>query len=246
MVVREEPDGIRRYTHIGTGNYNPKTARMYEDLGLMTTDEKIGDNAANLFNNLSGFSRKPSYEDLLVAPGSMRSGLIERIRAEVVHLRGGREAKIRFKANSIVDEAIIDELYHASRAGVPVELLVRGICGLRPGVKGLSETIRVRSVLGRFLEHSRIFAFADGGSPTVYIGSADLMHRNLDRRGEVLVRLAREAAVGQVSDLLDLAFDPSTAAWDLKSDGQWKRPDPNPGGVPLVDLQEALIAAHHR
>jgi len=246
MVVREEPDGIRRYTHIGTGNYNPKTARMYEDLGLLTTDENIGDNVANLFNNLSGFSRKPVYEELLVAPHSVRSGLIERIRAEVEHHRAGREARIRFKANSIVDEAIIDELYHASRAGVPIELLVRGICGLRPGVPGLSETIRVRSVLGRFLEHSRIFSFADGGTPTVYIGSADLMHRNLDRRVEVLVRLPGEAAVRQVSDLLDLAFDPSTAAWDLGSDGEWKRPGPTPDGVPLVDLQEALIELHHR
>ena len=195
MVVREEPDGIRRYTHIGTGNYNPKTARMYEDLGLLTTDETIGENVANLFNNLSGFSRKPSYDDLLVAPDSVRSGLIERIRTEIEHHQAGREARIRIKANSIVDEAIIDELYRASRAGVPVDLLVRGICGLRPGVPGLSETIRVRSVLGRFLEHSRVFWFADGGSPAVYIGSADLMHRNLDRRVEVLVRLPGEAAV---------------------------------------------------
>ena len=246
MVVREEPDGIRRYTHIGTGNYNPKTARTYEDLGLLTTDETIGDNVANLFNNLSGFSRKPSYDDLLVAPDSVRSGLIERIRTEVEHHAAGREARIRFKANSIVDEAIIDELYHASRAGVPVELLVRGICGLRPGVAGLSETIRVRSVLGRFLEHSRIFWFADGGTPAVYIGSADLMHRNLDRRVEVLVRLPGEAAVRQVGELLDLAFDPSTAAWDLQPDGEWTRLGTTPDGFAKVDLQEALIAMHHR
>ena len=145
-----------------------------------------------------------------------------------------------------MDEAIIDELYHASRAGVPIELLVRGICGLRPGVEGLSKTIRVRSVLGRFLEHSRVFAFANGGDPAVFIGSADLMHRNLDRRVEVLVRLPGEAAVGQVSALLDLAFDPNTSAWDLHPDGEWSRPGRSPDGVPLVDLQEALIAAHHR
>jgi polyphosphate kinase len=247
MVVRDEPDGIKRYTHIGTGNYNPKTARMYEDLGLLTTDERIGENVANLFNNLSGFSRKPVYDELLVAPDSVRSGLIDRIRAEVAHHRAGREARIRFKANSIVDEAIIDELYRASRAGVPVDLLVRGICGLRPGVHDLSETIRVRSVLGRFLEHSRIFWFADGGSPTVFIGSADLMHRNLDRRVEVLVRLPGEAAVRQVTELLDLAFDPTTAAWDLQPDGAWRRPAAtSPHGTPLVDFQESLIAAHHR
>ncbi len=246
MVVREEPDGIRRYTHIGTGNYNPKTARTYEDLGLLTTDETIGENVANLFNNLSGFSRKPSYDELLVAPDSVRSGLIERIRTEVEHHRAGRPARIRFKANSIVDEALIDELYRASRAGVPVDLLIRGICGLRPGVPGLSETIRVRSVLGRFLEHSRIFWFADGGTPTAYIGSADLMHRNLDRRVEVLVRLPGEREVQQVTSLLDLAFDPTTSAWELQPDGEWKLPDPGPHSPPLVDLQEALIAQHHR
>ena len=247
MVVREEPDGIRRYTHIGTGNYNPKTARMFEDLGLLTTDATIGDNVANLFNNLSGFSRKPSYDDLLVAPDSVRSGLIDAIRAEVEHHRAGRPARIRFKANSLVDEAIIDELYRASRAGVPVELLVRGICGLRPGVPGLSDTVRVRSVLGRFLEHSRIFWFADGGTPAAYIGSADLMHRNLDRRVEVLVKLPGENEVRQVSDLLDLAFDPTTSAWELQPDGEWLRPAaPGPHDPPLVDLQESLVAAHHR
>jgi polyphosphate kinase len=246
MVVREEPDGIRRYTHIGTGNYNPKTARSYEDLGLLTTDEAVGENVANLFNNLSGFSRKPSYDDLLVAPGSLRSGLVDRIRGEVEHHRAGRPARIRFKANSLVDEALIDELYHASRAGVPVELLIRGICSLRPGVPGLSETIRVRSILGRFLEHSRIFWFADGGTPTAYIGSADLMHRNLDRRVEVLVKLPAESEVEQATGLLDLAFHPTTSAWELQSSGEWVRTRPDPDGPPLVDLQEALIALHHR
>ncbi|MGI9155133.1 MAG: RNA degradosome polyphosphate kinase, partial [Marmoricola sp.] len=246
MVVREEPAGIRRYTHIGTGNYNPKTARTYEDLGLLTTDETIGENVANLFNNLSGFSRKPSYAELLVAPGSVRSGLIDQIRAEVEHQRAGRPARIRLKANSIVDEALIDELYRASRAGVPVDLLVRGICSLRPGVPGLSETIRVRSVLGRFLEHSRIFWFADGGTPVAYIGSADLMHRNLDRRVEVLVKLPAESEIQQVSALLDLAFDPTTSAWELAPDGEWRLPEPDPDGAPLVDLQETLIVQHHR
>ncbi len=245
MVVREEPDGIRRYTHIGTGNYNPKTARLYEDLGLLTTDEAIGDDVANLFNNLSGFSRKPSYGELLVAPDSVRGGLIEKIKAEVAHQQDGRPARIRLKANSVVDEAIIDELYLASRAGVPVELLVRGICSLRPQVPGLSETIRVRSVLGRFLEHSRVFWFENAGDPTVYIGSADMMHRNLDRRVEVLVRLPGAAQVEQVRELLDLAFDPRTSAWELCSDGEWERPAPV-SDEPMVDLQKSLIEQHHR
>ena len=189
MVVRDEPDGIRRYTHIGTGNYNPKTARSYEDLGLITTDEAIGEDVANLFNNLSGYSRKPSYDTLLVAPDSVRDGLVARIHQEITHHRAGRPARIRLKANSIVDEATIDALYLASQEGVPVQLLVRGICALRPEVPGLSETIEVRSILGRFLEHSRVFWFDNGGEPEAWIGSADLMHRNLDRRVEVLVRL---------------------------------------------------------
>ncbi|MCW2757919.1 MAG: Polyphosphate kinase, partial [Nocardioidaceae bacterium] len=246
MVVREEPDGIRRYTHIGTGNYNPKTARLYEDLGLLTTDEAIGDNVANLFNNLSGFSRKPSYDEILVAPGSVRSGLVERIEQEVEHHLAGRPARIRMKANSIVDEAIIDALYHASRAGVPIQLLVRGICSLRPGVPGLSETIEVRSVLGRFLEHSRVFWFENGGEPMAYIGSADIMHRNLDRRVEVLVRLPGTEPVEQVAALLDLAFDPGTSAWHLEPDGEWVRPRTTPDGGEPVDLQSVLIGQHHR
>jgi polyphosphate kinase len=245
MVVRDEPDGIRRYTHIGTGNYNPKTARQYEDLGLLTTNESIGEDVAHLFNNLSGFSRNASYDELMVAPDSVRSGLVKRIRAEVDHQREGRPAGIRIKANSIVDEAIIDELYRASRAGVPVELLIRAICAVRPGVPGLSENIRVRSVLGRYLEHSRIFWFADGGTPSVHIGSADLMHRNLDRRVEVLVKLPTDAAVDQITQLLDLAFDPHTSAWELAPDGTWVR-NSSPDDRPMVDLQETLISLHSR
>ncbi len=240
MVVRDEPDGIRRYTHIGTGNYNPKTSRTYEDLGLITTDERIGEDVAHLFNNLSGWSRNASYEELLVAPDSLRNGLVEQIHREVEHHRAGRPAGIRMKANSIVDEAVIDALYLASQAGVPVQLLVRGICSLRPQVPGLSETIEVRSVLGRFLEHSRIFWFANGGEPAAWIGSADMMHRNLDRRVEVLVRLPGEANRQAVVRLLDLAFDPDTSAWELGSDGRWTR---NEG---TVHLQEEMIARQRR
>jgi polyphosphate kinase len=246
MVVRDEPDGIHRYTHLGTGNYNPKTARLYEDIGLLTADEAIGDDVANLFNNLSGFSRQATYERLLVAPQSVRTGLVERIRSEVRCFRAGQPARIRIKANAIVDEGLIDELYHASQVGVPIDLLVRGICALRPGVPGLSETIRVRSVLGRFLEHSRIFWFSSGGEPRAWIGSADLMHRNLDRRVETLVELPGAAQVEEVGRVLDLAFDEGTAAWWLTPSGAWERRAFDADGSPLRDLQETLIATKRR
>src|SRR3954452_3635618 len=190
---------------------------MYEDLGLLTTDEVIGEDVAHLFNNLSGFSRNASYDELMVAPDSVRSGLVEQIRAEVEHHRAGRPSGIRIKANSIVDEAIVDEFYRASQAGVQVDLLIRAICAVRPGVPGLSDNIRVRSILGRFLEHSRIYWFANGGDATVHIRSADMRHRTLDRRVEVLVKLLTKAAVAQVTRLLDLAFDPHTSAWELES-----------------------------
>ena len=245
MVVRDEPEGIRRYTHIGTGNYNPKTARLYEDFGLLTTDEAIGEDVAHLFNNLSGYSRNASYAELMVAPDSVRSGLIGAIRTEIENHRDGRPARIRIKANSIVDEALIDELYNASRAGVSVDLLIRGICAVRPGVKGLSETIRVRSILGRYLEHSRIMWFENGGERTVWIGSADLMHRNLDRRVEVLVKLPSLVKVDEVTRLLDLAFDPHTAGWELDSDGTWTQAS-SPDDQPMRNLQEMLIATHKR
>ena len=240
MVVRDEPDGIRRYTHIGTGNYNPKTARLYEDLGLLTSDEQIGEDVANLFNNISGFSRDPDYGELLVAPNSVRSGLIDQIHQEIAHHREGRPARIRIKANSIVDESIIDALYIASQEGVRVELLIRGICALRPGVPGLSETITVRSVLGRFLEHSRVFWFENGGEPVAWIGSSDMMHRNLDRRVEVLVKLPAGVNMTAVAELLDMAYSPETKAWELHSDGQWIR---NQG---TRHLQETLITRQRR
>jgi polyphosphate kinase len=235
LVVRDEPEGIRRYTHIGTGNYNSKTARYYEDLGLITTDARIGEDVAHLFNNLSGWSRNARYDELLVAPDSVRTGLVEQIMAEIRHFQDGRPARIRMKANSIVDEAVIDALYLASQAGVPVELLVRGICSLRPGVPGLSENITVRSILGRFLEHSRVYWFENAGDPVAWIGSADMMHRNLDRRVEVLVRLPGEDSLASIGHLLDLSFDPDTNAWELRSDGTWVR---NRG---TVHLQERLI-----
>jgi polyphosphate kinase len=240
LVVRDEPEGIRRYAHLGTGNYNSKTARMYEDLGLMTTDATITEDVAHLFNNLSGFSRNASYEELLVAPDSVRTGLIEQVHAEIYHHRMGRPARIRFKANSIVDEAVIDALYLASQEGVPVQLLVRGICALRPGVPGLSETIEVRSILGRFLEHSRVYWFENGGAPNAWLGSADLMHRNLDRRVEVLVRLPDEDDVREIGHLLDQAFAAETSSWELEPSGEWRRND----GV--ADHQTSLIERQRR
>jgi polyphosphate kinase len=243
LVVRDEGEqygGIRRYTHIGTGNYNSKTARLYEDLGLITTDERIGEDVAHLFNNLSGWSRNASYDELLVAPDSVRSGLVEQIHREIAHHAAGRPSGIRLKANSVVDEAVIDALYLASQEGVQVELFVRGICALRPGVPGLSENVKVRSVLGRFLEHSRIFWFGNGGEPNAWIGSADMMHRNLDRRVEVLVRLPDRDSVEEVGELLDLAFAPTTDAWELDSSGDWTRN----GGA--THLQEELIERQRR
>jgi len=243
MVVRQDEDGVlRRYTHIGTGNYHPKTARLYEDLGLLTSSAAVGDDVSKLFNVLTGYSLTTDYQRLLVAPHSVRSGLIERIEREVDHHRQGRPAAIRFKVNSIVDEQIIDALYRASEAGVPVDVLVRGICGIRAGVPGLSENIRVRSILGRFLEHSRIYWFENDGEPDVLIGSADLMHRNLDRRVEALVSIVGEQHVAHLGAILDLSFDPQTASWHLMPDGEWLKVSQDDDGEPLADLQAELIA----
>jgi polyphosphate kinase len=244
LVVRDEAVGIRRYAHIGTGNYNPKTARQYEDLGLLTADEGITADISNLFNNLSGFARQRDYPNLLVAPEAVRSGIVGRIQREIEHKEAGRPARIRIKANSIVDETTIDALYRASQAGVEVELLIRGICSLRPGVPGVSDNIKVRSVLGRFLEHSRIYWFENGGEPQSWIGSADLMHRNLDRRVEVLVQIPTAEHVQEVGELLDLGLDPGTSSWWLGPDGEWVRHHLDDNGEPLVDMQAALIAIH--
>jgi polyphosphate kinase len=208
-------------------------------MGLLTTDPEVGEDVSHVFNVLSGYSMNTTYQRLLVAPHSIRSGLIERIEREVEHHREGRPARVRFKCNSIVDEAIVDALYRASQAGVPVDVWVRGICAVRPGVPGMSENIRVRSILGRFLEHSRAYEFANGGRTETWIGSADLMHRNLDRRVEVLVRLGDEHAQG-VARLLDLGFDDTTRAWIGQPDGTWVR-HVAPDGSGGQDIQELLI-----
>src|SRR3954452_12727549 len=223
FVVRQEGIGLVRYCHIGTGNYNPKTARLYEDLGLLTTDPKIGEDLTRLFNQLSGYAPRTRFKRLLVAPRSLRDGLVTQIETEIMHHEAGSPASIALKVNSIVDEVVIDALYRASQAGVPVDVVVRGICALRPGVPGLSDTIRVRSILGRFLEHSRVFLFEAGGEPACWIGSADMMHRNLDRRVEALVRIKDPAHVAELGELLELSMDPGTASWHLGPDGVWTR-----------------------
>lgn len=246
LVVRQESDGLRRYCHVGTGNYHPRTARLYEDLGLLTADPEVGTDLSRLFNQLSGYAPKARFHRLLVAPRSVRAGLVERIERERQAWLAGREAWVKIKVNSVVDEEIIDALYRASQAGVPIDLVVRGICAVKPGIPGLSETIRVHSILGRFLEHARVFAFANDGDPEVYIGSADLMHRNLDRRVEALVRLVDPDHVSELLRLLDLSADEGTSAWRLEPDGVWERHSRGPDGLPLLDLQDYLIARQRR
>jgi polyphosphate kinase len=239
LVVRsDESGGLRRYVHVGTGNYHPKTARIYEDLGLLTADEAVGADVADLFNHLSGYTRRAGYETMLVAPDTARSGLATLIEGEIENARKGLPSGISVKVNSLVDEAIIDSLYAASRAGVPIDLLVRGMCSLRPGVPGLSETVRVRSILGRFLEHSRVFRFANAGSPEFLIGSADIMDRNLDRRVEALVEVRDDAAKAQLDQVLSMAWSAQVDHWSLASDGIWERAT----GDGLIDHQAALIA----
>ncbi|MDO5048566.1 MAG: RNA degradosome polyphosphate kinase [Actinomycetaceae bacterium] len=241
MAVRQESDGLRRYCHVGTGNYHPKTARGYEDLGLLTCDRDVGQDLTRLFNQLSGYAPRTTFHRLLVAPMSIRSGLIERIEQQVERHKQGKEAYIGIKVNSIVDEAVIDALYRASQAGVHVDLVVRGICGIRAGVPGLSENIRVRSILGRYLEHSRIYCFGPAGEEEVWIGSADLMHRNLDRRVEALVRITDEGQIGYLAKLLRTEASDEVASWHLRPNGQWVRHTHGKKGKRLMDIQELLM-----
>ncbi|MGH3365618.1 MAG: RNA degradosome polyphosphate kinase [Nocardioidaceae bacterium] len=242
LVVRHEDDGrIRRYSHVGTGNYNPKTARIYEDLGLLTADPDVGADLGDLFNHLSGFTRQRSYSRLLVAPDTLRAGLLSIIARETEHAIAGRPAGIQIKLNALVDEDMIDALYTASQAGVPIDLIVRGMCTLRPGVPGLSETITVRSILGTFLEHSRVLRFANGGQEEFWIGSADLMHRNLDRRVEALVRVEDPNTTRELAHLLDLATSDRTMAWTMQPDGTYIRERFDDRGRPLTDYQHELL-----
>ncbi|MFI9454003.1 RNA degradosome polyphosphate kinase [Amycolatopsis sp. NPDC052450] len=240
MVVRQEGSTIRRYCHIGTGNYNPKTARLYEDLGILTADPTIGADLTDLFNVLTGYSRQDTYRNILTSPHGIRRGIVRAIGEEIELARAGQTAGIRIKCNSLVDEQVIDALYHASQAGVPVDIVVRGICSLKPGVEGLSENIHVRSILGRFLEHSRVFTFRAGG--TRWIGSADMMHRNLDRRIEALVRVKDPKLTAQLDYIFESALHPSTRCWVLNSTGEWT---PFPASGDDVRDHQVELAKRH-
>lgn len=220
LVVRREGSTIKRYCHIGTGNYNPKTARLYEDVGLLTAAPDIGADLTDLFNTLTGYSRKKEYRNILVAPQGIRAGIIERIHREIELFRAGDDrARVQLKANALVDEQVIDALYRASQEGVPVDVVVRGISALRPGIAGVSDNIHVRSILGQFLEHSRILHF--GAQNEYWIGSADMMHRNLDRRIEVMVNVRDKRLAGELGDIFASALDPRTRCWVLQTDGSW-------------------------
>jgi polyphosphate kinase len=241
LVVREEGNSVKRYCHVGTGNYNPKTARMYEDLGILSADEKLGEDLNKLFNQLSGFAPQSSYNRLLVAPRSIRPELLAKINREIENKKLGKPAFIRIKLNSLLDEEFIEAFYLASIAGVEVDLVIRGICALRPGITELSENIRVRSVLGRFLEHSRILHFANDGNDELYIGSADLMDRNLNRRVESLVLIEDKAHKAELIKIFDQYLDPTITSWHLLQDGNWKLINRDSDGKALQDLHTKMI-----
>ena len=245
LVIRDEANGLRRYCHLGTGNYNPKTARAYEDLGILSADPELTEDLTKLFNQLSGFAPQSTYSRLLVAPSTLRSGIIERIDREIENHKAGKAAGIQFKLNSILDEGFVEKIYQASQAGVKIDLLVRGICAVQPGIKGLSENITVKSVLGRFLEHSRIFHFVNGGNNEYWIGSADLMGRNLDRRVESLVRIDKKEHQHRLQEILDLGLSSDSSSWQL-SGTDWVRVSKNSKGQALLDVHSAFIHTYSR
>ena len=243
LVVRDEPTGIRSYCHIGTGNYNPKTARMYEDLGILSSDEELTDDLSKLFNQLSGFAPQSTYARLLVAPRTLRPGLIEKIDQEIQNAKDGMPSGVQLKLNSLLDEEFVEKLYEASQAGVPVDLLVRGICALKPGIPGQSENIKVRSILGRFLEHSRIFHFTNAGEDEYWIGSADLMGRNLNRRVESLVRIEKKSHKEYLQEILDLGLSDEVSSWHLHED-KWSRFTQGSDGKALKGMHSILAKRH--
>jgi polyphosphate kinase len=245
LVIRDEANGLRRYCHLGTGNYNPKTARMYEDLGILSADPELTDDLTRLFNRLSGFAPQSTYSRLLVAPLTLRSGIIERIDREIENQKAGKPAGIQLKLNSILDEGFVEKIYQASQAGVKIDLLVRGICAVQPGIKGVSENITVKSVLGRFLEHSRIFHFVNGGNNEYWIGSADLMGRNLDRRVESLVRIDKKEHQNRLQEILDLGLSADSSSWQL-SGIDWKRVSKNSKGEALLDVHSSFIHTYSK
>jgi polyphosphate kinase len=243
LVVRRERDGIRHYVMIGTGNFHAKNARLYEDFGLFTTDREIGEEVANLFNTLTGYGHPDREQKVLVAPGSMRVPLIEEIERTVAAHEAGEPARIEMKMNSLVDQKCIEALYRASQAGVPIELNVRGICCLRPGIPGVSETINVVSVVGRFLEHSRIYSFHYGDECSYYIGSADLMPRNLDTRVELLVPVESRELQLELEDTLERCLADDTFSWTLDADGDWNRREGQTRSVHLELMERTLAQA---
>ena len=245
LVIRDEANGLRRYCHLGTGNYNPKTARAYEDLGILSADPELTEDLTKLFNQLSGFAPQSTYSRLLVAPSTLRSGIFERIDREIENQKAGKPAGIQLKLNSILDEGFVEKIYQASQAGVKIDLLVRGICAVQPGIKGLSENITVKSVLGRFLEHSRIFHFVNGGNNEYWIGSADLMGRNLDRRVESLVRIDKKEHQHRLQEILDLGLSSDSSSWQL-SGTDWVRVSKNSKGQALLDVHSAFIHTYSR
>ena len=246
LVVREEGDTLRRYCHVGTGNYNPKTARFYDDLGLLSSDPVLGEDLSRLFNELSGHSTKHDYSRLLVAPHSMRQGLLMRIKRETKNHLDGKPAWIRFKLNSLLDEEIVAAIYEAADAGVKVEIVVRGICSLQLNNQPRRENIKVRSILGRFLEHSRIYYFRNGGAEDYYIGSADMMHRNLDRRVESLVRIESDKHKERLKGILDDSLSDQYSTWKLAENNKWVRQISDADGKYLVNFQDHFIDKHNR
>ena len=239
LVVRKEPDGIRRYAHIGSGNYNSQTARVYTDLGLLTSDPSIGADLTDLFNSLTGFSRQNAFRNLLVAPRNMRQRFTEMVDREAGLARAGRPGRIIAKMNSLVDAELIQHLYDASQAGVNIDLIVRGICCLRPGIPGISDRIKVTSIVGRFLEHSRIFYFGNDGNEEIYFGSADWMPRNFDRRVEVVAPIEKRHLHPCVCSLLETCLADNRQAWDLHRDGTYVQR--KPGAHPVVSTHERLL-----
>ncbi len=242
LVVRREGSGLRRYVHIGTGNYNPKTARLYVDLGLLTARPEIGADVTDLFNVLTGLSRQRTFRRLLVAPHNLRQGFLRLLEREVAHAAAGRPARIIVKANAVVDQPVIDALYEASQAGVEIDLIVRGACSLRPGVPSVSERNPVRSIVGEFLEHSRIWGFANGGDHEWYIGSADLMDRNLDRRVEAVVPVEDLEAKARIAEIVDIMLRDDRRSWQLQPDATWVRTEALEGREGTVDTFAELKA----
>jgi polyphosphate kinase len=241
LVVRKEGEKVQRYCHVGTGNYNPRTARLYEDLGLLSSNEDLCDDLSRLFNQLSGFVKDEEFSRLIVAPYGMRTGLLAKISKEIAAAQNGIPSGIRLKINSLVDEEFIDKLYEASIAGVPIEITVRGICSLVPGIPGKSDNIKVNSYLGRFLEHSRIYSFHNGGEPEYWIGSADLMQRNLDRRIETLIRIDSAEHKRYLHELLEIYSSGAMSHWKGLQGNVWQRVTQDENHETLQNLHDQLL-----